>query len=220
MKGFGAPSGDGERERAVGEDGDAGDSISISERAPAGGDAGMLAFGGAWNGKSVGDMYRRFEGPAPVSISSIMGVIGGGGVMGVSSNPEGRRGDEGLGMPLGFGRRERCDRRDGVGDEAPGVLPGVTLPSGRGRPPTSSSMLPRSLPYAGGGARVPTLGANPHFFTFASMKTNPACPKLTCTLHGPSAPILGKRFHLLRPMNASSIFRPFRVKKTVPDRGL
>ena len=42
-----------------------------------------------------------------------------------------------------------------------------------GVPPAWRSILPRSEPYAGGGASVPTLGARPHFFTFASMKTNP-----------------------------------------------
>ena len=47
------------------------------------------------------------------------------------------------------------------------VRPGVPYP-------TSRSILPRSLPYAGGGASVPVIGARPHFFTFASMKTNPA----------------------------------------------
>lgn len=86
-------------------------------------------------------------------------------------------------------------------------------------PPAARSRLPRSLPYGGGGASVPTLGANPHFLTLASMKTNPDCPRLTWTLHGPSAPIVGKRFQLLSPMYASSILRPFLVKNTVPVRG-
>lgn len=73
--------------------------------------------------------------------------------------------------PGGLGRRERCVRReDGGGDPTGGdPTPGVLVP-----PPTSSRMLPRSLPYAGGGANVPTLGARPHFFTLASMKTKPA----------------------------------------------
>lgn len=42
-------------------------------------------------------------------------------------------------------------------------VPGILTPL------ASRSMLPLSLPYAGGGAKVPTLGARPHFFTLASM---------------------------------------------------
>ena len=38
----------------------------------------------------------------------------------------------------------------------------------------SSNILPLSLPYAGGGASVPNIGASPHFLTFASIKTKPA----------------------------------------------
>lgn len=49
----------------------------------------------------------------------------------------------------------------------------------RAMKPLSSRMLPRSLPYAGGGASVPMLGASPHFLTLASMKTKPAWPRLT-----------------------------------------
>ncbi len=36
-------------------------------------------------------------------------------------------------------------------------------------PPAAKRILPRSLPYAGGGASVPIMGARPHFFTFASI---------------------------------------------------
>lgn len=130
---------------------------------------------------------------------------------------EARGADEDVG---GFDRRACRDRLEGVGDDPAGVVPGENVPAGLVPPPTSSSILPRSLPYAGGGAKVPTLGANPHFFTLASMKTNPACPRFTCTLQGPSAPIVGKRFHRLKPTKASSVLRPLRVKKTVPVRGL
>lgn len=42
------------------------------------------------------------------------------------------------------------------------------------RPFDSSRIDPRSEPYAGGGASVPSMGARPHFLTLASMKTNPA----------------------------------------------
>ena len=38
----------------------------------------------------------------------------------------------------------------------------------------SNRILPLSLQYAGGGASVPNIGANPHFLTFASMNTKPA----------------------------------------------
>ena len=51
-----------------------------------------------------------------------------------------------------------------------------------------------SDPYGGGGAREPVMGASPHFFTLASMKTKPAWPKLTWTMDGPFAPIAGKKF--------------------------
>lgn len=86
--------------------------------------------------------------------------------------------------------------------------------------PPSKRMLPCSLPYGGGGANEPFMGARPHFFTFASMKTNPICPKFTCTWHGPLAPTVGKKFCDLRPWATSSSFLPLRVKKIVPVRGL
>jgi hypothetical protein len=116
-----------------------------------------------------------------------MGVMGGGGESGVGLTMVGaRNGEDAIGVAEGvfLARRERCDRLDGVGDEVPGVAPGVLLGVlmfvlDRTPPPTSNSMLPRSLPYAGGGASVPTLGASPHFFTLASINTNPACPRLT-----------------------------------------
>jgi hypothetical protein len=85
--------------------------------------------------------------------------------------------------------------------------------------PLSSRMLPRSLPYAGGGASVPMLGASPHFLTLASMKTKPAWPRLTWTVAGPLAPTHGKRLKRWRPTKQSSCLRPLRVKKTVPVRG-
>jgi len=137
------------------------------------GEGGRLVFGGAWNGRSVGEMYLALEGPASVGLgSSAIGVMGGGGVMGVDV----RNGDETMGSPvLCRGRRERCEPRDeGTGDEAPGVPFGELSGLERTRPPTSNKMLPRSLPYAGGGASVPTLGAKPHFLTLASTKTKPA----------------------------------------------
>lgn len=49
------------------------------------GRVGRLALGGSWKGRSVGDMYLRdvdAAPSAPVSISSSMGVMGGGGVSG------------------------------------------------------------------------------------------------------------------------------------------
>lgn len=106
----------------------------------------------------------------------------------------------------------RCAREMSVGDRTgPGLvgeIPCLKFPL-RVRPwrgsgkwlwlcapsrPASSRMLPCSLPYGGGGARLPVIGANPHFLTFASMKTKPDCPKLTCTVQGPLAPTAGKRF--------------------------
>ena len=71
--------------------------------------------------------------------------------------------------------RERWERRDR--EEAPAGEPTV-LGDGVSSPPAASKMLPRSLPYGGGGASVPELGASPHFFTLASMKTKPDWPKL------------------------------------------
>jgi hypothetical protein len=85
--------------------------------------------------------------------------------------------------------------------------------------PVSSRILPCSLPYGGGGAKLPVVGASPHFFTFASMNTNPSCPKFTCTVQGPLAPTVGKRLSDFSPWATSSSFLPFRVKKIVPVRG-
>lgn len=85
--------------------------------------------------------------------------------------------------------------------------------------PASKRMLPCSLPYGGGGARLPVIGARPHFFTFASIKTKPDCPKFTCTVQGPFAPTAGKRFCDFKPCATSSNFFPFRVKNIVPVRG-
>lgn len=155
-----------------------------------GGDAGMCVFGGVWKGRSVGEMYPRETSTLIFSGSSSIGVIGGGGVTGGGGDVSGptRRGDDAAGAAddMGLGRLVRCNRRElGLWDDSTerGETPGAV----------SSKMLPRSLPYAGGGARVPTLGARPHFFTLASMKTKPTCPRLTCMLQGPSAPIVGKR---------------------------
>jgi hypothetical protein len=85
--------------------------------------------------------------------------------------------------------------------------------------PDSKRILPCSLPYGGGGARLPVVGAKPHFFTLASMKTKPNCPKLTWTEHGPFAPTVGKKFCSFWPCTTSSSFFPLRVKNNVPDRG-
>lgn len=85
--------------------------------------------------------------------------------------------------------------------------------------PASNNILPCSLPYGGGGARLPVIGASPHFFTFASINTNPLWPKLTCTVHGPLAPTVGKKFCVLSPWATSSSFLPLRVKKTLPVLG-
>lgn len=63
------------------------------------------------------------------------------------------------------------------------------------------------------------MGAKPHFLTLASMKTKPACPKLTCTVAGPLAPMAGKKFGFLMPCTTSSSFLPLRVKKMHPVRG-
>jgi hypothetical protein len=48
---------------------------------------------GVWKGESVGEMYRCWDGPAGLGMSgsSLMGVMGGGGVR------EGEEGDIGLG---------------------------------------------------------------------------------------------------------------------------
>ena len=160
----------------------------------------MFALGAVWNGKSVGEMYRRlFDCPETAVVpepspSSSIGVIGGGGVAGGDGDVTGlvARGDEAMGVddarPVRGARRERCERRER--EEAPAGDPTVI---GVTSPPAASKMLPRSLPYGGGGANVPELGANPHFLTFASMNTNPDCPKLTCVLQGPSAPTVGNR---------------------------
>jgi hypothetical protein len=64
------------------------------------------------------------------------------------------------------------------------------------------------------------MGARPHFFTFASMKTKPAWPKLTWTTQGPFAPTAGKKFCDFNPCTTSSSFLPFRVKNIVPVLGL
>jgi hypothetical protein len=42
----------------------------------------------------------------------------------------------------------------------------------------ANNIDPPSNPYAGGGAIVPWIGANPHFFTFASTKTKPTNEQL------------------------------------------
>ena len=178
---------------------------------------------------SVGDTYRLEldgapEGPAadpPSEGSSSIGVIGGGGVSGGDGDVKGlpRRGDDSIGAELDStlrGRRERWERRER--DDAAAGDPTV-LGAGETSPPACNKMLPRSLPYAGGGASVPTLGARPHFFTLASIKTKPIWPKLTCTWHGPFAPTVGKKFCAFRPCATSSSFLPLRVKNTVPVRG-
>lgn len=130
----------------------------------------------------------------------------------------------------------RCAREISVGDRTgPGLVGWPLIIPLRDRPclasghmlwlaaalsrPDSSKMLPCSLPYGGGGARLPVIGAKPHFFTFASIKTNPDCPKLTCTVHGPFAPTAGNKFWDFSPCAISSSFFPFRVKNTVPVRG-
>jgi hypothetical protein len=119
-----------------------------------GGDIGRLTFGGVWNGISVGEIYLlcTFEGPAASLGSSSIGVIGGGGDNDLGGDRDeigaARNGEEASGAEEddgGFGLRARCDRRDGVGEEAPGVLCGVAL-IGLTPPPTSSRILPRSLP--------------------------------------------------------------------------
>jgi len=77
----------------------------------AGGDGGKLVRGGEWNGASVGEMYRSEEGPAASldPASSSMGVIGGGGVRGISGvSALFRSGDDKGGTDCdGFGRRDR-----------------------------------------------------------------------------------------------------------------
>lgn len=136
---------------------------------------------------SVGEKYlQEVDGPSPFaeSGSSSMGVMGGGGVIGgeVGVNGLPRSGEDSIGveeeMPV-RGLRDRWERRDRV--EPPAGLAGDPTPLGNGviSPPAARRMLPTSLPYAGGGASVPTLGASPHRLTFASMKTNPDWPRLT-----------------------------------------
>lgn len=166
-----------ERDRELSREEDCSSSSSVSRCV---GDGGMFALGAVWNGRSVGEMYRRpVDGPgtdmvAVLSISSSIGVIGGGGVPGGEGEFIGlaARGEEAMGAddasPARGARRERCDRRDR--DDAPAGEPTVM---GVTSPPAASNMLPRSLPYGGGGASVPALGAKPHFLTFASMKTKP-----------------------------------------------
>lgn len=162
------------------------------------GEGGMCALGAVWKGVSVGEMYLREDGPAAVTVlsdSSSMGVMGGGGVSGGVGDEAGlpARGDDANGDAAASALRalrERCDLRER--DEAPAGEPTV-IGDGVMSPPAASRILPRSLPYGGGGASVPALGAKPHFFTFASIKTKPDWPKLTWTLQGPSAPTVGKR---------------------------
>lgn len=114
---------------------------------------GRFTLGGVWNGRSVGDMYLSgaFEGPATSPGSSSMGVIGGGGVMGMGGDREVSgaplSGEEASGAeeePGGLGLRDRCARREDTGEAPTGGEP--TVPAGRTPPPTSSRMLPRSLP--------------------------------------------------------------------------
>lgn len=116
------------------------------------GRAGRFVFAGRWKDKSVGDIYPwAFEGPASSGGSSSMGVMGGGGVDGVDgmrelrgvpvSGEDARGADEG---PVGLGRLDLCERREDAGDAATG---GEPTPEGLAPPPpTSSKMLPRSLP--------------------------------------------------------------------------
>ena len=130
-----------------------------------------------------------------------MGVIGGGGLMGIGvPTALVLRGEDWGGAKECRTLLERVSRPDDEGVPAIGgvdeALPSADLMP----PPASSKMLPLSLPYAGGGARVPTLGAKPHFLTFASMKTKPDCPRFTCRLHGPSAPTVGNKFQRVKPM--------------------
>jgi len=146
------------------------------------GEGGRPVLGGAWNGRSVGEIYLREDEGLDVlaSGSSSMGVIGGGGVSGGEGDVNGlpRKGDDSTGVftvRLLLGRRDRCERRERVEAPAGEPMAGIGVIS----PPAASKILPRSLPYAGGGASVPTLGAKPHFFTLASIKTNPDCPRLT-----------------------------------------
>ena len=59
-------------------------------------------MGGAWNGRSVGEMYLRDvdgSGPIKVSGSSSIGVMGGGGVDGGDGEVRGlpRKGDDSMG---------------------------------------------------------------------------------------------------------------------------
>lgn len=66
------------------------------------GEGGKLALGGAWKGRSVGEMYlREVEGPSldKDSGSSSIGVIGGGGVAGGDGevNELPRRGEDSTG---------------------------------------------------------------------------------------------------------------------------
>lgn len=109
-----------------------------------------------------------------------MGVIGGGGVSGGGGVISGLLNGEGGRFPVArverFGRRDRCvERRPGDEEFEEGSRSWRDRCRLDGREsPAARRILPRSEPYAGGGARVPTLGAKPHFLTFASIKTNPA----------------------------------------------
>ena len=105
-----------------------------------------------------------------LSDSSSMGVIGGGGVPGGEGEDSGLVGEGEGGTSALRALRERWDRRER--EEPPAGDPTV-LGIGVMSPPAARRMLPRSLPYGGGGARVPELGARPHFLTLASMNTNP-----------------------------------------------
>ena len=164
-----------------------------------GGEAGRWAPG-VWKGVSVGEIYRSCCESCCSSLgpSSEMGVIGGGGLIGVGGGTfPVLRGEDCGGAKVCLDLLERLD------EEGASAVPGETdAPPSAGLkpPPASRRMLPLSLPYAGGGASVPTLGASPHFFTFASMNTNPDWPRFTWRLHGPSAPTVGKRFQRVRPM--------------------
>ena len=113
---------------------------------------GTWKWGAVWNGKSVGDMYRRPDdepGAAEPSDSSSIGVIGGGGVSGGVGDVKGVevRGDAASGLvavyrvPLGL--RVRCERLER--EDAPAGDPAV-LGEGVTSPPAASRMLPRSLP--------------------------------------------------------------------------
>lgn len=100
----------------------------------------------------MGDIYLpcTFEGPASSADSSSMGVMGGGGVGGVVGMREVMAapvsGEDAIGAddgPGGLGRRDLCERREDAGDDPTG---GDPTPEGLPPPPTSSKMLPRSLP--------------------------------------------------------------------------